>query len=132
MDELHDKICAHIDRMKVKRIPRNAKAKNAETLQKRVESDRKVQGELLAKNMKDLEKVVVKMSGKANEQGHLFQGIHKDEIADALKKETRVNIDPEMIDLEHPIKSVGDHEIVVQAGESKATFKLEITGEVGR
>jgi len=112
---------------KLAEIASNSKVKNAGILMKRSESEREVQRELLAKNMDALKDIKIVMSGKANEQGHLFQGIHKEEIAEALQKDTKIDVHVDMIELEHPIKSVGDHEITVMAGDNKGTFKLEIT-----
>ena len=117
---------------KLAEIANKSKSKNAEILMKRGEGERKLQEELLDKNIDALKDVQIQMSGKANKEGHLFQGIHKEEIAETLRKEAKIDIHADMIELQHPIKAVGDHEITVKAGENKGTFKLDIHGEVGR
>ena len=111
---------------KLAELASDSKVKNAYILKKRGEAEQKIKEALLAKDMSSLQKVKISMSLRANEQGHLFQGIHKDEIAEALREETRIDINADMIELEHPIKSVGDHEIRVSAGDTKVTFKLEV------
>jgi large subunit ribosomal protein L9 len=78
------------------------------------------------KNLKSIEGVTIELSGKANNQGHLFAGIHKEEIAPALKKEARIDIDPEYITLDKPLKEVGEHEVTVTVQDKTAKFKVVI------
>ncbi len=98
--------------------------KRFETMRAAAEGERKVQQDLLVKNIKDLENVTLTISGKANEKGHLFAGIHKEQIIDQLFKQTQLRISAESIELEHPLKTVGDHTIAV-SGAGKST-KLKV------
>ena len=59
-------------------------------------------------------------------KGHLFKGIHREEIVVEIKKRTHVDVSPDAIELEQPIKEVGEHEIKVIAGKEKAVLKLVI------
>ena len=88
-----------------------------------------MQAELLEKNFSSLEKAKVTLQAKANDQGHLFQGIHEDEIALALKEQAHIDIDPQMIKLEKALKEVGEIEIPVEVGEKTGSFKLTIEAE---
>lgn len=90
------------------------------------EGERMVENELLAKNIEDLNKTTLTVKGKANDKGHLFAGLHQKELAAELLKQTRLQISPEAIQLEHPIKEVGEHTISVKAGGKSASFKLVI------
>lgn len=101
--------------------------KRVETIKLRDDAERKIKEDLLLKNLEDLKGVVVKISGKANEKGHLFAGIHKEALVPALKEQTRLDITPEYINLEKPIKEVGEHEVTVKVGGKEATFKVVIT-----
>lgn len=103
-----------------------AALKRAEGAKAAAEGERKVQEELLAKNMKDLENVTLTISGKANEKGHLFAGIHKDVIVAELLKQAKLSLDPSFIQLEHPIKEAGEHTIEVKAGGRPGKFKLVV------
>ncbi len=94
------------------------KAKNAGEL--------KIQHELLTQNIKTLEETVLTISGKANEKGHLFAGIHKDEIVKQLSVQVRIEIDPSFIELEHPIKMVGEHVVPIKAGGKSAELKVVV------
>jgi large subunit ribosomal protein L9 len=100
------------------------------TLQKsRDEQEKKVQEDLILKNIKDLEGVNITVEEKANDKGHLFAGIHREEIVPLLKDQTRLDVLPEHIILEKPIKEVGEHEIEVHVQNVKAKFKLTVTAK---
>ena len=101
----------------------------ADKLKAAEEAERKVREDLLVKNLKSVEGVVIELSGKANAQGHLFAGIHKDSIVPALKESARIDIDPEYIILEKPLKEVGEHEVQVKVQDKIATFKIVIKAE---
>ncbi len=103
-----------------KSIAQVAKFKTAE------EAERKVREDLLMKNLKGMENVTIEISGKASEKGHLFAGIHKDEILKALKEQAHLDITPEYIVLDKPIKEVGDHNINVKVQDKTAVFTLKI------
>ncbi len=100
--------------------------KRVELEKKKTEGERKVHEELMAKNIKNLEAVTLTVAGKANAKGHLFAGLHNEEIAAELQKQTGLQVDPSFIQLEHPVKEVGEHMIEVRAGEKSAKFKLVI------
>lgn len=102
--------------------------KRMETMKATDEVEKKVQADLLAKNLHDLNGVVVEVSGKANEKGHLFASIHAESIAEELLKQKHLSILPEFITLHRPIKEVGDHEIQVLVNDKKASFILKVTG----
>ncbi len=92
----------------------------------KVEGERRIHEDLLLKNLKDLDGKTISIFGKANEKGHLFAGLHKEEIAAELTKQTQLQIDPSMIVLEHPIKEVGEHDIPVDGAGKKTKFKLVV------
>lgn len=78
-----------------------------------------------------IKKIVVDLEGsplivpmQANEQGHLFQSVHADDVVTAAKLRS-VNIPKEYLHIEHPIKSVGEHSVILKnQGES---FSLVIS-----
>ena len=82
----------------------------------------------LAKNLETISALTITISGKANEKGHLFAGIHKDEIVEAVKKQANVTIHPDFLILDKPLKETGNYEVLVQAGGKKANLKLSIEG----
>ena len=60
------------------------------------------------------------IKGKVNEKGHLFAGIHADQIIEEFKKETGVILCSEHFELEKPLKETGDHVIELKV-EGKNT-----------
>lgn len=100
--------------------------KRAETLLNQEVAEKKIKEDLLVKNLKDLEGVTVTMSGKANEKGHLFAGIHIAELIPVIKEQTRLDVDAHHIILEKPIKEVGEHKIDIKVQDKKATFTLVV------
>ncbi len=65
----------------------------------------------------------VTITAKANEQGHLFEGVHEDDIADALSKNMNVAVNAGSIVLDAAIKEVGEHTAAVKVG----TESLKVT-----
>lgn len=89
-------------------------------------SKRKIQDDLLLKNLADLDGASVQISGKASEKGHLFKGIHKDELATEIKKQTGLDILSEHIMLDKPLKEMGEHDVEVVVQDKKVRFKVDI------
>jgi len=87
-------------------------------------TQKKIQEELLQKNLETINNLTVTIKGKANEKGHLFAGITKEVLVVEVLKSSRLNIDPEIVHLPKPIKATGSHKILVQAGNKKAEFTL--------
>jgi ribosomal protein L9 len=80
----------------------------------------------IQKALNDIKGISIEMTGKVNDKGHLFAGIHKTEILEAVKKQKGINITAEHVILEKPIKEVGEQAIKVKVGDREATFKLII------
>lgn len=82
--------------------------------------EKKVQDELVKKQLQALNGTTVTYTGKKNEKGHLFAGLHAKEIAEL------VHLKPEHIVLTKPIKEVGNHSIRIEIGGKTATITLSI------
>jgi len=83
----------------------------------------------LKKNLKKISEVVVEISAAANEKGHLFKGISREDVAIALKGANDIDLNPSYIVLEKPIKEVGDHKVSVKIGDSNGFFTVKIKSE---
>lgn len=97
-----------------------------EIIKKGEEAEKKVQADLLAKNLKALHGVEVEIEVPANDKGHLFAGLHAAEIAPLVKEKTRIDVSPEFIGLEKPVKEVGSHKIDIKVQGKSATFTLVV------
>ena len=91
---------------------------SAEKLKKQEEQDREVQKDILEKNIKGLNDLKVQIKAKANEKGHLFSIIHPDEISKILKEQHHLDIPSKLIEIEKPIKEIGEHIIKVYPASS--------------
>jgi large subunit ribosomal protein L9 len=83
----------------------------------------------LQKVLNEIKGISIEMTGKVNDKGHLFAGIHKEAIAEKVHKEKGLRINSDMIVLEHPIKEVGEHAITVKVNKREVAFKLIIKAE---
>lgn len=97
---------------------------NLEKQKKEIVIEREVQESLLLKNLEGIKDKVITISGKANEKGHLFKAIHTEEITEAMHTQHHAEISPEFIDLEKPIKEVGEFDIPIKIKNKKSSFKL--------
>lgn len=103
--------------------------KNIEAMKAKDMVEKKIQGELLLKNLEVIKTLVLHLKEKANDKGHLFAGITKERIVEEIIKSARLNIDSETIQLEKPIKEVGEHKVVVEVLGKKAEFKVIVEAE---
>lgn len=104
-----------------------------ETIQKmdklkiKAEEERRDREGAIEKKLSILGEAGITIEGKANEEGHLFAGIRKEDVLEALKK-AGVEIDEELVIFEKPIKEIGEKEIVVKVGKKEFKIKLNIVG----
>lgn len=103
--------------------------KKVEAEKIKIAAELKIKENLLLKNLKDVGSVVVNIQGRANAKGALFAGLHKEDLSKNIKEQTQLDIAPEFIDLEKPIKTVGEHEVVVKVGDKSAKFKVVVTAK---
>lgn len=66
------------------------------------------------------------ISAKANEQGHLFASIHKDEIIAAVRDQAGINLDPSYLHLDSALKQVGTFEVPLKVRDLEKTLNIEI------
>jgi large subunit ribosomal protein L9 len=87
-------------------------------------SDKKVQDSLLAKDLEKLNSLIIEVTEKANEKGHLFAGIRKEDMMEKIKVQTKLTISSDHILMEKPIKEVGEYVIPLKVGDKRGSVKL--------
>ena len=87
---------------------------------------KKVHTELLMKNLESHAGTTVTLRGKANEKGHLFASIHKDEVLAELKRSARLDMNPDYVLLDRPLKELGTYEIPVVIEKNRVTFTVTV------
>lgn len=104
-------------------------AKRVADLQAKRQAELKKQTEMLESAIKGMKDVIVPFVRKATEEGHLYAGVTREEIAEALSAALNVVVSPEHIALERPIKTLGSHEVEVAFGEKTGKFTVGVTEE---
>jgi len=100
--------------------------KAAEILKATNEAEIEIREKLTEKQVEMLKGIKVVLKKKSNEKGHLFEKIHSEEIVEALKEQSKIEINAEFLIIEKPIKEIGEHTILVQVGKNKGEFKVTI------
>ena len=76
-----------------------------------------------------LSAVTLNLSGKAGEEGKLFGSITSQDVADALARAGHT-VDKRRIELEHPIKTVGEHAVKIRLHpEVHAELRVSVVAE---
>ncbi|HCB35359.1 MAG TPA: 50S ribosomal protein L9 [Candidatus Taylorbacteria bacterium] len=101
----------------------------AEKMKAEREKEREVRENLLFENLSSAEGVKIALYGTANDKGHLFASLHKDEIVEALKKQTGIDLLPEFLQMDKPIKEVGEHTIHFNVKGKTGNFILVVNPE---
>ena len=79
---------------------------------------------------KVLEGEVIKLKTKVGEGGKLFGSITSMDIANAIKEQTKLDVDKKKIVLIKPIKEIGEHEVDIKLyTDSTARIKVAVTEE---
>jgi len=74
-----------------------------------------------------LASVVVTVSAKAGEGGRLFGSVGNADVADALQAQAGITVDRRTIDLEAPIKELGEHQVACRLHpEVSAVFTVSV------
>jgi large subunit ribosomal protein L9 len=108
------------------RVAGKGAKKELEVLLKQHEAERKVQEDLLLKNLESVELLRIEIEERANEQGHLFAGINAIEIAELIKEKSNLTIPAQCIELDKPVKEVGEHKIPLKIQDKKTEFTLVV------
>lgn len=103
--------------------------KKAELLKAANEAEMEIRKKLTEKQVEILKGMKVILKKKGNEKGHLFEKIHSEEISSALKEQAKIEIDPEFIKFEKPIKEIGEHSVIAQIGKNRGEFKVMVEME---
>jgi large subunit ribosomal protein L9 len=88
--------------------------------------EEQIHSDLLLKNMKELNGKTIGIKAKANEKGHLFAGIDRGEIVEAIRRQERLDIPVEVVELKKPIKETGEHNVVLVSGDQKMGLVVKI------
>ena len=103
--------------------------KDLEILKKSEEKKEEEKTKHLIENIKKLKNSTVDILAKINKDGGLFAKIDKEDIINAIKDQKALDIEPENIILEKPIKKAGGYTLEIKVDSESAKFKLRISEE---
>ncbi len=117
-------------------LPHGLAFEATEGNKKRIAAETKARGARNAAEKTEAEKAAARLSavsltlpGKAGEEGKLFGSITAQDIADALGKQGHA-VDRRRIELDHPIKSIGEHVVTVRLHpEVHAEVRVAVVAE---
>ena len=96
--------------------------------EKQTAAEAKLKEELLTKTLADLKTKTIVLHAKATPEGHLFAGIHAEQLARTLKNDYRLELPVGAISLDQAIKATGTHLVTVRVGETEVQLSVEIQG----
>ena len=91
-------------------------AKNQQEKQKIIHEKHEKRIDRISAALKNLE---ITIKAKATEEGHLFAGLHKNDIISHINKKAGVKLDEKKVILPEPIKKTGLCEVKIKLGEGK-------------
>lgn len=103
-----------------------AKLSKIENLQKAHAVAAKEKNEGIEKAIAEIVKEGMNIVAKANDKGHLFEGITAEKIREAII-DAVVEIPEGVVMLPEPIKEVGEYKVTLAHGEHKNVFSLLVT-----
>ena len=84
---------------------------------------------LVEMTAKKIAEITLKISQKVGANGSLYGAITKEDIAQSLLENHRLNIDKKTLELKNPIKSTGVYEVEVTLGQGIcAVLKVDVEG----
>ncbi len=105
---------------------------NLKRLEKRrgaIEAESGKRDEAFKTAAESLKDKAIKVAVEANEQGHMFAALSKEAIA-AGALQLGVTLDPAMLNLPEPIKSLGEHKIELVNGTDKVALTVSVVAKV--
>lgn len=117
-------------------LPHGLAFEATEGNKKRIAAETRARGVRSAAEKTEAEKAASKLSavsltiaGKAGEEGKLFGSVTAQDIAEALGRQGHT-VDRRRIELEHPIKSLGEHLVTVRVHpEVHAEVRVSVVAE---
>lgn len=102
----------------------NLKWQSQQTVRR--ETQDSMTSELATKFFAQVGAVPISITAHANEHGHLFKGIHAEDIARALSDTTGTTIDASAVELERPIKEAGEHSLFITLGNQRKSILITV------
>ncbi len=116
-------------RSKLAEVATPLSLRKAEKMRKELEQKETLKNESLEKAVQAISGKKVKITAKANEEGHLFAGVHVADIVSAVSRDLGIVLDESCFVLPSNLKSIGIHSVAVHAGKTNAEVLVSIERE---
>ncbi len=83
----------------------------------------------LKEKLTAIDGAVITLTVKADEQGHLFKKVRGSDIAEVLKDEHGVALEPDAILLEEPLNELGEQAVPIEAAGMRVTVTVTLVRE---
>ncbi len=104
--------------------------KNAEGALALAEEERAKKEAVIGEDIKKLNGETIAVFAKSNEKGSLFAGLGNEHVAAFLEKRGYKGITAEVLKIDEPIKTAGDHIVpLLLNGKKTGEFTLKVEGE---
>lgn len=110
---------------KLGEIATDAMIKKMDEEKKKMHADRLNREARVNEHIAAISKEPIVIESKANEEGHLFAGIKKEEVLKLIIKKG-ADIKSDELDMDKPLKEVGVHEISIKISGKIAKIKIEV------
>jgi len=102
---------------------------NIDSLRSKAETER---GEAWTQFLKEADKlkgVIIELTAKANEEGHLYGAVHPEDVAEKITADFGLVIDPEWLQMPTSVKATGDYDMAIGKDKDKVDLVLKISAE---
>lgn len=100
--------------------------KEIASLNLKKEEEQKTNAALFAKHLATLRDKPVTIYAKGNEQGHLFAGVRKETILEAIWELANIRLPEEFLELDKPIRVAGISKLPVEGYGQKGVVTVEV------
>jgi len=100
----------------------------AEEIRRRAEQ-KQLEKNLEAGASRALKGLELKFERKVTKAGKLYAAISEKHIVEALKKEHKIEVNEDMVNIEEPIKALGDFEVSLKIGAEEQGLKVKVKEE---
>lgn len=101
----------------------------AKDLQKQREEAIKAREEELLAQLAQVKGQNIEIKARANESGHLFAGIHKEDLATQISEVVGFSVSSDHVLIKENIKEVGEHNVSVGVGDKQEQITINVVAE---
>lgn len=99
---------------------------NLEVQKSQDQAQHQIQHALLEKSLETLKDLKIEIKAKVNQEGHLFAGLHQDDIVAAVKERAKIDLDPAWLVMGKAIKTVGEHTVEIKTEDLVGPLHLNV------